>query len=251
MSAIFLYTPHLQERLHVRVRRPGRQLLGGTELKEASISHDSDAIGETEGLGQVMGHEDSGFAQRLFDLQELTVKLQAGQGVQGSEGLIQEDDGRIGGQGTGEGDALALASGKLGGMAAGLDIGKSDELQHLPRPGLSAGVVPAEETGDQLDVPLDRPVRNQAAVLGHVADPPPQSDGIGFGHGPSFDADGAGRGLDHAVEGAEKGGFARAALADQGHGLAWMDRQGYPSEGLGPIPISFGDVHRFQNGHAG
>jgi hypothetical protein len=48
-----------------------------------------------------VGHQDQRLPERFPQLQELPVKLQAGEGVEGSEGLVEEDDGRIGGQGAG------------------------------------------------------------------------------------------------------------------------------------------------------
>ena len=76
------------------------------------------------------------------------MQLQTGEGVEGAEGLVEEDDGRIGGEGAGEGDALSLAAGELGGVARAVDGGvEPDQLQHLARPRLAALRVPAQERG--------------------------------------------------------------------------------------------------------
>ena len=73
--------------------------------------------------------------ERLPQLQELPVELQAGEGVEGAEGLVEEDDRRIGGEGPGEGDALALASGELGRVAAGVDVrGRARPAPASPAP---------------------------------------------------------------------------------------------------------------------
>src|SRR4051794_12454786 len=44
------HTPHLQQSLHIRVRRLRGQLLRLPELEEAAGAHDADAVGETEGF---------------------------------------------------------------------------------------------------------------------------------------------------------------------------------------------------------
>src|SRR4051794_13782236 len=249
-----LPTPQLQQRRHIRVRRLLLQLLWDPELQEASTAHDADAVGQSEGLAEVVGHQHGGLGEAAFQLQELAVELQAGQGVEGAEGLVEQDQRRIGGEGAGEGDPLALASGELGGIAAALSRGEPDQLQHLARPLLATVAVPAEETGDQLDVALDAPVGDQAAVLRHVADAATEGDGIEVRRGLSLDPHGAGGGLDHPVEGAEKSGLPRAALAHQGHRLPGIHRQGHSGEGGRAVAVGLGDLERLQDGlsvHAG
>ena len=182
------------------------------------------------------------------------MELEAGQGVQGAERLVEQDQRRIGGEGAGEGDALALASGELGGVAAALSRGEPDQLQHLARPLLATVAVPAEETGDQLDVALDAPVGDQAAVLRYVADAAPEGDGVEVRRGLPLDPHGAGRGLDHPVEGAEEGGLPRAALAHEGHRLPGIHREGHSGEGGRAVAVGLGDLDRLQDGlsvHAG
>ncbi len=153
------------------IRRPLLQLLRDSELEEAPAAHDADAVGQAEGLVEIMGHQHGGLGEAALEVQELAVELEAGQGVESAEGLVEEDQGGIGGEGAGEGDALALASGELGGVSVPLRRGEADQLQHLARPLPATVAVPAEETGDELDVALHAPVRDQAAVLRHVADP--------------------------------------------------------------------------------
>src|SRR5262249_1707904 len=75
------HPPHLQQSLHIRVRRLRRQLLRAAELEEAAGAHDADAVGEAEGFGEVVGHQDGRLPQSLLEIEELAVELQAGQGV--------------------------------------------------------------------------------------------------------------------------------------------------------------------------
>ena len=55
----------------------------------------------------------------------------AGDGIEGAEGFVHQENGRIGGESAGDADALALAAGKFAGIARG-DLGiESDELQEF------------------------------------------------------------------------------------------------------------------------
>ena len=53
-------------------------------------------------------------------------------GVHGAEGLIEQEHARFGGQGAGDGDALALAAGELVGVAAvqALQAEEAEQLRH-------------------------------------------------------------------------------------------------------------------------
>lgn len=56
-------------------------------------------------------------------------------GSRGGEGLIHEDDLRVGGKGAGYADALPLASGELGGVLAAVLVRlQVDQLQQLGDP---------------------------------------------------------------------------------------------------------------------
>jgi len=224
-------------------------------LEEAAVSHDSDAVGEAEGFGEVVGDEDGGFGQGFLQVQELPVELEPGEGVEGAEGLVEEDEGRIGGEGAGEGHSLALAAGELGGIAAGVGGEfQPNELEHFAGAGLAAVAVPAQKARDELDVLFNPPVGNEAAVLGHVADTPAQSDGVEAGDGLTFDPHVAGRGLHQSIESAQKRRLAAAALAHERHRFAGVDGQGDPAEGDGASLIGLGDADGFEDGlgwHAG
>src|SRR4030095_1327574 len=65
-----LHTPHLQQSRHVRVRWALGQLGGRAELEEAAGAHDADAVGEAEGLGEVVGHQYGGLSQGFLEIEE-------------------------------------------------------------------------------------------------------------------------------------------------------------------------------------
>ncbi len=73
----------------------------------------------------IMGDEHNGDAALFIELAEQFHHFVAPRGVEIAGRLVGEDDGRIGDEGTRDGDALLLTAGKLrGGMS--LAIGKPD-----------------------------------------------------------------------------------------------------------------------------
>ena len=64
-----------------------------------------------------MGDEDDGLADLGLEAEELVLQALAGDRVDGAERLVHEHQRRVGGQGAGHADALALAAGELAGVA--------------------------------------------------------------------------------------------------------------------------------------
>ncbi len=89
-------------------------------------------------------------------------------GIEGGEGLVEEDDLGAGRQGAGQGDPLLLPAGELVGVAAG-QAGQADQFQQLVHPGAPA-IRPGQPEGH---VAPDAEVREEGALLGHIADPAP------------------------------------------------------------------------------
>jgi hypothetical protein len=92
----------------------GVQDFGGGEVGDyfAGFEED-DALGEVEGFVEVVGDEQDGFADAGEQVAEHGLHLGAGEGIEGAEGLVHEQDAGIGGEGASEADALALSAGEL------------------------------------------------------------------------------------------------------------------------------------------
>ncbi len=90
----------------------------------------------------------------------------AERGVEGGEGLVEEDDLGLRGEGAGQGDALLLAAGELMGVAAG-QAGQADQFEQLVHP--AAAALGAGQ-GERHIAP-DAEMREQRTLLGHIADP--------------------------------------------------------------------------------
>ena len=83
------------------------------------MRHDDDEVGELHRLVLVVGDEDGGEAGLVVDFAQAAAELLADAGVERAEGLVEEEHARLDGERAGEGDALALAAGELGRVAAG------------------------------------------------------------------------------------------------------------------------------------
>ena len=118
-----------------------------------------------KGLVLVVGDEDGrgpGPAQHVV---HLAAHAGAQAGVERGERLVEQDDLGIGGQGAGERHALLLAARELVGIAP-VQSRQSDHLEQLEDPLAPVGAAPQPEG----DVATDGEVREQRALLGHIAD---------------------------------------------------------------------------------
>lgn len=203
-----------------------QEILRSFQGDDASALEQDDAGGEEQGLAQIVGDKDDGFAETPGERGKLALQLGAGDGVQRAKGLIHEQDGRVRGEGARHTDALTLATRKLAGIAGGeILAGETDELQQLGDAGGDTRSVPMLEGGDKSDVLRDGEVREQSSFLNDVADAAAQVKGIPCGGGASLDQDGSGGGREHAIDEPEQGGLAAAAAAEEHHGFAGGDGQ--------------------------
>src|SRR5207249_1753486 len=83
------------------------------------------------------------------------------------------------------------------------------------------------ETQHQLDVPLNTPMRQEAAVLRHVADAPTKRYGVDARDVLAAYDHGAAVGLDEPIEAAQERRLAGAALTHERETFARRDRQRY------------------------
>jgi hypothetical protein len=96
-----------------------KEVLGREVGDEFAFAKQDDAIAEVESFVEVVGHEKDGFLEAGEQIAKHVLHFRAGEGIEGSEGLVHEENGWIGGEGTGEADTLALTAGELMGHAGG------------------------------------------------------------------------------------------------------------------------------------
>ena len=91
----------------------------GAGLLDRPVAHDHDAVGDREGLLQVVGDVHRGDAERALQLLDLEPHLGAQLRVQVAEGLVEEQHRRPEHEGAREGHPLLLAARELRGAAGG------------------------------------------------------------------------------------------------------------------------------------
>ena len=99
---------------------PGRpyRAAGRVELGDHPVAQDRHLIGHGQRLVLVVGDQDGGRARLAQHTQDVGADRGAHRRVERGEGLVQEDDLRLDGERTGEGDPLLLPARELMGIAA-------------------------------------------------------------------------------------------------------------------------------------
>ena len=178
----------------MRLHAPGQQVLdagprlprepgGGEEGERKShrlhppLLEQEDLARERHRLPHVVGDVEDRRPPLVAHAQEIGHDPLAQGDVEGGQRLVEQEQARADGQGAGEGDALLLAAGEGGGMAAGQgpDLEGIDGLRHVRRRSRAAG--------PEAHVVAHREVREQARLLRHVADAAPLGGGQPAGRG--------------------------------------------------------------------
>src|SRR5437879_59962 len=69
------------------------------------------------GCADVVGDEEGGLVDGAAKFEEELLEFEAGDGIERGERLVEEEQGRVGGEGAGDADALFLSAGELSGIA--------------------------------------------------------------------------------------------------------------------------------------
>ena len=202
--------------------RPVKNLLGLADLQNVSGVHNDDPVRQGDGLLVVVGHDDGGDAQLFLDALDLHLHLHPELGVQVGKGLVQQQDGGTGHQGTSQGHTLLLAAGELPGITL-VHTGELYQGEHVlhPLPDLLLGQLLELQTKGH--VFKNRHVGEQRVILEENADI--AAVGRDGGHIFAVHQDLPGSGLGEAGDHAQCGGLAAAAAAQQGDHLAFGSLQ--------------------------
>jgi len=191
---------------------------------DATVLQKDDARGEQERLAKVVGDKNDGFVETAREGAEFTLKLGAGDGIEGAKGLIHQENGRVGGEGPGDADALALAAGEL--VRAAITVFcrfETHQGKEFADTGGGASGIPFLKRGDERDILRDSEMGEKPCVLNHIADAAAQTNGVPFGGSAATDNDLAGGGHEQAIDQFQQRGFAAAAAAQEDKGLAGSD----------------------------
>ena len=180
-----------------------------------------------------MGHVEHGGREVVADALQAGEDARAQRGVEGGEGLVEQQEGRRRREGAGEGDPLALSAGQAGGAA----VEQRAELEQ--RDDLRDRLVPSRLRAVE-DVAPHVHVGEEGEVLGHVADAPAVARhvhaGLGVEEGARPDADRPAARPAQTGDGLEHRGLARPRRAEQGDGprldaLAHLEREAALAQG--------------------
>ncbi len=192
---------------------------------DAALLEDDDVVAEQEGFVDIVGDEHDRLAQFALQPQDLALEFGPHQRVDGTEGLVHEQDVRVDREGARHPDALLLAAGELRRVAIRERRVEPDGLDE--RHGVSPRLrlrhaLQARDGGDVVD---HLAVRQQPGLLHDVPDAPAQLHRVGAGDVVAVDEDlSAGR-VDHSVDHAQDGGLAAAGRPDEDDELARRDDQ--------------------------
>ena len=89
-----------------------RQLVFALHATRAR-SHHEEAVPQVEGLLYAVGDQNDRLARLLPELQDETLHLLPGEGIEGTQRLVHEDDLGIVGEASGQGDPLLHATGEF------------------------------------------------------------------------------------------------------------------------------------------
>src|SRR5690606_32846867 len=202
----------------------GEERVGGVLLDDLAVGHEHDPVGGAAGEAHLVGDHDHGhplLGQVGHDVEDFLDHF----GVEGGGGLVEEDDLGVHRQGAGDGHALLLAAGELGGVLVGL-FGDADPFQQFQGAHGGLGFGDLEDLGGAEGAALQRgPVGGQGDRLEHPADVAAQR-----GQGASLGGQGltvqqdatAVHGL-QPVDRAAQRGLSRARGADDDDPLAGVD----------------------------
>jgi len=167
-----------------------KKLLRSGAGDDAAGFEQDDARGEKQCFAEIMGDEHDGFAETAGEGAEFTLEFGAGDRIERAEGLVHEQDGRIGGESACDADALALAAGEFAGAAMGEFAGiETDKLEHFLDAGGGARGVPVFQSGDEGDIFCDGEMGEEAGILNHITDAAAEADGVPDGGRAALDED--------------------------------------------------------------
>ena len=108
-------------------RRCSVELVGRADLLDPTLPHHRDLVAEDERLVLIVGDEHRGDADVAEDSGDLGADVDAQAGVERRERFVEEENRRIGGERSGERDALLLAAGQ----GVGQSVAEPDEVDQL------------------------------------------------------------------------------------------------------------------------
>jgi len=179
--------------------------------------HDADAVAHGEGLLLVMRDVEEGDVELALEALELELHLLSELQVQSPERFVEEQHLGVVAQRSGDGDALHLSTGELGGPATleGGELDEGKDVRHAPDDLVLGDLAHLEPIGDVVE---DRHVRKERIALEHGVDV--ALVGFAIGHVLAAQQDFPGRGLLEAADHTQRRGLTGARGAQYREELA-------------------------------
>ncbi len=126
---------------------------------------------------QIVSDENNSFAEAPGEGAELALEFGASNGIKRAKGLVHQQDGRVGSEGAGDADALALAAGKFTRAAVSkFRWIKSNEGEELPNAHGRVAGVPVFQSGNKGDIFCNCKMGKEAGVLDNVTNASAEAD---------------------------------------------------------------------------
>ena len=228
----------VDQRAGVGLLRAGEHLLGRPLLHHLALAHHHHAVGDGADDREVVRDEEHGEAEALLEIGQQVEDLGADGDIEGGNGLVEDDQLRPGDEGAGDGEALALAAGKLVRVFAGVVRRQADLDQRGLDAGLALGV--GERLGQEMQRLGDDAAGAVAGIEGAVGILEHHLHAAAQGRQrravrpvtsvPSSRIAPPSRGLQRQ-HGAGQRGLAAAGFADEADALAGPDREVHAVDG--------------------
>src|SRR6266852_2830626 len=145
---------------------------------EATFFHQRDTICQQQSFAQIVSNKDDRFPHPLLQTAKFFLHFRSRDGIERAEGLVKNQNRRIGRQSARHSHALPLTARELAWIARCQVFRQSDCGEQLAHASFDARLWPVLNSRHQRDVALNREVWKQTTVLNDISDASPQPDRI-------------------------------------------------------------------------
>ena len=165
---------------------------------------------------QVVRDENNSLAEAAGERAEFALQLGTCHGIERAKGFVHQQDGRIGGEGAGHSDALALAAGELARAAiCEFPRVKANEVEHFLNARGGANGIPLFQNGNESHIFRNRKMREETRILDNVTNASAKADQIPSPGRALLDEDFPLRGHQHSIDQTKKCGLSATTAAEQ------------------------------------
>ena len=146
---------------------------------DAARFEKDDARSEQQRFAEIVSDKDNSFAEPARQGAEFALEFRTRDGIESAEGLVHQENRRIGSESAGNPNALALAAGEFAGAAIGkFGWVQSNQAHQLANTNGSAAAVPFLKCGNERHIFGNRKMRKKSGVLNDISDAAAQFDGV-------------------------------------------------------------------------